>query len=105
MMSKEKILEIVIMQSPIAVGFIWWAAGEKAKVYITIDALKDNLKETINQIDKRLDLHIQDSHAARDSLTEKISGQGKRFGSKFERVERYIELLVKRKIEGTNDEQ
>lgn len=101
---KEKTLEVIAMQIPIIIGFIWWAAGEKAKIYQAIDNVKDNLEGEFNQLDKRVDLHIQDSHHARDSLSERISGQGKRFGSKFNRIERYIELLVGKKL-FNNDEQ
>lgn len=100
---KEEIVELIIMQIPVVIGFIWWAAGERAKVYVSIDSLKDGLKDLINQLDKRVDLHIQDSHSARDSLAEKITGQGKRFGAKLDRIERYIELLIKRKIEGQDE--
>lgn len=87
---KEKILEVAAMQIPIVIGFIWWVAGERAKVYVAIDDIKDKLESNFNQLDKRLDLHIQDSHHATDSLGERIAGQGKRFGAKFNRIERLL---------------
>lgn len=75
------------MQLPSIIWLTWKAASEKASIYKEIDAVGDSLGKLLSSLDKRLDLHIQDSHAARESLTEKIQGQGKRFGAKFERLE------------------
>lgn len=95
---KEIILEVALMQIPSLIGLVWWAGIERAKLYEEIDAVQDFLKDLYTQLDKRVDLHIQDSHHARESLNERVTGQGKRFGSKFERIERYIEKLVGDKI-------
>lgn len=93
------------MQIPTIVLFVWWAANEKSKIYQAIDNVGDNFRTNFAQIDKRLDLHIQDSFNARDNLYDKVSGQGRIFGAKFKRIERYIEYLLGKKIkELTSDE-
>lgn len=97
-MNKQSIVDFMLMQIPALICGIWWAANEKAKIYAAIDNVKDSLMASFSQMDKRLDLHIQDSHHARETLTEKVAGQGKRFGSKFDRLERYIEKIIGEKI-------
>lgn len=97
-MTKQILIEVALMQIPAIIGCIWWAGVERANIYDAIDEVNDSLKELYSQLDKRVDLHIQDSHHARETLSERVAGQGKRFGEKFERVERYIEKLVGEKL-------
>ncbi|MBD2571353.1 hypothetical protein [Anabaena lutea] len=87
-------MEIALMQLPSIIWLTWKAASEKAAIYKEIDAVGDSLGKLVNSLDKRLDLHIQDSHAARESLTEKIQGQGKRFGAKLDRIEAKLDKCV-----------
>ncbi len=49
--------------------------------------VKEFLRDEIQQLDKRLDLHIQSSMNARESLSNAIEQQSKRFGTKYSRLE------------------
>lgn len=102
--SQELVIQ-VIAQIPVIIGFTWSIASEKNKLEQRINQVEFNLERAIdnvndthstilNSIDKRLDLHIQSSITARESLNERLQGQGKRFGSKFERLERRVDEVL-----------
>lgn len=91
MMDRQQVFESIVMQLPAIISFIWWVAKEQHKIYTAISSLKEDIRNQLSLVDKRLDLHIQDSHAARESISEKVTGQGKRFGAKIERLEHLLD--------------
>jgi hypothetical protein len=97
-MNIDNITEIVVSQIPLIIGLVWKAAAEKAAIYRTIDFVKDSHDKQLSLLDKNLSLLTQESQSARLSLDEKLVGQGKRFGSKFERIERRVEDVLDYKV-------
>ncbi|MTJ11844.1 hypothetical protein FJR11_04380 [Anabaena sp. UHCC 0187] len=94
----NNLMETVLMQVPLIIALTWKAATEKAAIYRAIDAVKDGHDKQLYLLDKNLSLLTQESQASRLSLEDKVSGQGKRFGSKFERIEKKVEDVIDFKI-------
>lgn len=80
------------------IGFVWRVKDAEAKIYKAIDS-----------IDKRLDLHIQESQSSRAEIFYRLDGLGQRMGNEienlkkgasgtivFERLEEKIDNLIKK---------
>ncbi|MTJ56019.1 hypothetical protein FJR38_26900 [Anabaena sp. UHCC 0253] len=98
MSSLNNLMELAIAQLPLAIAFTWKAAGEKHALYKAIDNVKDSHDRLIAALDKNLSLLAQESQSSRNSLEEKVAGQGKRFGAKFERLERKVDDVIDYKV-------
>jgi hypothetical protein len=94
----NNLMEATIMQIPLMIALTWKAASEKAAIYRAIDAIKDGHDKQIYLLDKTLSLLVQEFQSTRLSLEDKLSGQGRRFGSKFERVDKKLEDAIDFKI-------
>jgi hypothetical protein len=97
-MTLKLLTEFALMQIPLIIGIIWKTAAEKSAIYRAIDAVKDGHDRQIGLLDKNLSLLTQESQISRLSLDEKITGQGKRFGSKFDRLEQKINETIDFKL-------
>jgi hypothetical protein len=93
-MNKQQTMEFILMQIPGLVVLVWWAAAQKHLIYTEIDDLGDNLKERITSLESLLNLHIQESRMSRESISERVQGQGRRFGSKFKRLEQRVGAVL-----------
>lgn len=92
-MNTQNILDFAVMQIPLLIGLTWKTAAEKAAIFRAIDAVKDSHDRRLGLLEKSLALLTQESQLSRASLEEKVSGQGKRFGSKFERIEKKVDVI------------
>ncbi len=97
-MNMQNILEFAAMQIPLLIGVTWKTASEKAAIFRAIDSVKDSHDKQIALLERNLALLTQESQLGRGSLEEKVSGQGKRFGSKFERLERKVDDVIDYKV-------
>ncbi|WP_414550507.1 hypothetical protein [Anabaena sp. CCY 0017] len=103
-MGTKDALEIIIAFFTF-VGFVWRIARMEAAIYKDIDRVKDGVEKQLYLIDKRLDLHIQDSIASRDSFTYRLDGQGSRLGGEIENLKKRASgIIVFERLESKLDE-
>lgn len=81
------LLEFITTQVPLIIAAVWYIARQKALLEKMIDAVKDSQDKQIALLDKMLSLLTLDFHSFKSNTEEKITGQGKRFQSKIERIE------------------
>jgi hypothetical protein len=92
------LLEAIIGQIPTLITAVWWAARQKSDLEKIIDSVKDNHDLQIRLLDKTVSLLTQEFQTFRSSFDEKLTGQGKRFGSKFERLEDRVNEVIEFKV-------
>ena len=66
------------------IGIIYKVSQTETKLYILIDSVKDSLMKAINQINLKLQVHLQDYTARNEMVDFKI----KSLGEKIDRIEK-----------------
>lgn len=90
-------------------GFGWKASQLQSEIYKEIDKVHDNIREQLNLIDKRLDLHVQESQSSRHEIFYRLDGLGIRLGEElnslkkrasgaivFERLEEKLSQIIEK---------
>ena len=113
-MTNEAALQLIISVFSV-IGVIWRVAGVKADLEARIadfktqafqntDFLKDSMDKQMNSLDKRLDLFVQDSLAARERITYQLDGQGARLGTEVENLKKRMSgAIVFERVENKLD--